>query len=884
MKEIEKVYDPKKVEEKWYQFWLEGDYFHAEPNPSKQPYTIVIPPPNVTDVLHMGHALNNTIQDILIRFKRMQGFETLWLPGTDHAGIATQNVVERNLQKEGLTRHDLGREKFVERVWEWKERAGSTIIEQLKRLGCSCDWARERFTLDEGLSKAVIEVFVRLYEKGLIYRGQYIINWCPRCQTAISDEEVEHKEYQGSLWYIQYPLKDSKKRITVATTRPETMLGDVAVAVHPKDPRYKGLIGKIAILPIMEREIPIIADELVDPKFGTGAVKVTPAHDPVDFEIGKKHNLKPICVMNGDGRMNENAGKYQGFDRFKCRKALVAELKSRGLLKKIEKHDYAVGHCHRCHTIIEPYLSEQWFVHMKPLAEPALRVVREGRLKFHPERWTKVYISWMENIRDWCISRQLWWGHQIPVYYCEDCNHQMVKREKPQICDKCGSTKIRQDEDVLDTWFSSWLWPFSTMGWPEETDELKYFYPTDTLVTGPDIIFFWVARMIMAGLEFMGDIPFKDVYIHGIIRDEQGRKMSKSLGNCIDPLEMIERFSADSVRFSLIMLTSEGQDISLTESKFEMGRNFSNKIWNAYRFLAMNLEGDYQVDLNSLLQEKEIELADRWIISRYNATIRQVTQSLERFQFNEALNAFYSFFWHDYCDWYLELIKPRLYRSGDKRSREIALGCASAIMKGSMKLLHPFMPFITEEIWQNLKTREEESLVISEWPKWDEGAIDEVSQERMSLIQEVIRAIRNIRGEMNVPPNKRADVYIKGADAELMEILKGNQGYLENLAKVGNLILDREMEKPRFSASAVVRGLEIFVPLEGLIDIQTERARLTKEVTRIERQLVSLNQKLNNQDFLQKAPKEVVEREKRRKEEYEMTLEKLQKNLASLEE
>ena len=886
-KEIPKTYDPKQVEDRLYDYWEKRGYFHSEPDPAKKPYTIVIPPPNVTDVLHMGHAYNNTFQDILIRYHRMAGYNTLWIPGTDHAGIATQNVVERRLAKEeGLTRHDLGREKFVERVWLWREKYGNIIINQLKKLGSSCDWQRTRFTMDEGLSRAVVEAFVRLYEKGLIYRGKYIINWCPRCQTALSDEEVVHTEEEGSLWYIRYPLKDGDGSITVATTRPESMLGDTGVAVHPSDERYKKFVGKTLILPLLNREIPVVADEIVDPDFGTGAVKVTPAHDPNDFEIARRHNLPPVVVIDEDGKMNENAGPYAGLDRYECRKKIVQDLKAQGLLEKVEKHVHAVGHCQRCDTVIEPYLSEQWFVKIKPLAEPALRVVQEGKIRFIPERWTKVYENWMVNIRDWCISRQLWWGHRIPVYYCRDCGHLMVDRQKPEKCTKCGSSNIEQDSDVLDTWFSSWLWPFSTMGWPDETPDLAYYYPTDTLVTGPDIIFFWVARMIMAGLEFMSEIPFRFVYIHGIIRDELGRKMSKSLGNGIDPLEMIERYSADAVRFSLMALTSEGQDINLSESKFEMGRNFSNKIWNAFRFVAMNLDGEAATpDFNpaELSGSGDLELADRWILSRLNGTVQRVTQSLEAFRFNEYVEAVYSFFWHDFCDWYLELIKPRLYGTGDERAKRRALDIALHVLKVSMQLLHPVMPFITEEIWQHLRGEgDAESIMISPWPVAADRLIDPEADGSMAYVQDVIRAVRTIRGEMNVPHGKKADLFIHEEDAGRAALLRENSAYFENLAAVRKLVVGPEVQKPPQSASAVVDGTEIYLPLEGLIDIAVEKARLEKEISRLEAQLEKLNLKLTNRNFLERAPKEVVEKERAKKAQFEENLEKLRRNLESL--
>jgi len=887
---LPKVYNPKNVEDKWYQFWMEKNYFGATPHSKRKPYTIVIPPPNITDVLHMGHAYNNTIQDILIRYHRMRGFETLWLPGTDHAGIATQNVVERELlKKEGLTRHDLGREKFVERIWRWRDKYGNIIINQLKKLGSSCDWSRTRFTMDEGLSRAVTEVFVRLYEKGLIYRGKYIINWCPRCQTAISDEEVVHRDEEGTLWFIRYPLKGSGRFITVATTRPETMLGDTAVAVHPNDNRFQKVVGQTAILPIIGREIPIIADEYVDPQFGTGAVKVTPAHDPNDFEIAQRHNLPAVVVMDVDGKMSSNAGKYAGMDRFKCRKVLVEDLKAQKLLEKIKPYQLAIGHCQRCDTVVEPYLSEQWFVKIKPLAKPALKVVQEGRIKFIPEKWTKVYENWMVNIRDWCISRQLWWGHRIPVYYCDECGKMMVKASAPQKCDHCGSTRIHQDEDVLDTWFSSWLWPFSTMGWPEQTEDLAFFYPTDVLVTAPDIIFFWVARMIMAGLEFTGNIPFRYVYIHGIIRDEIGRKMSKSLGNGIDPLEMIEKYSADAVRFSLIMLTSEGQDINLAESKFEMGRNFSNKIWNAFRFLALNLDPDLiETDFDPTIEIKQnshIELVDCWIWSRFNHTIEQTTQALENFKFNEALDGFYSFFWHDYCDWYLELIKPRLYQTDNIETKKLVLNLALRILKDSMRLLHPVMPFITEEIWQHLrKESDAQSVMIAPWPVADLQAIDETAETEMQLLQELISSVRNIRGEMNVPPARKANLFIQCTDNKTMQLLQNYQIYIQHLAAVDQIKLAKSLTKPPFSASAVVRGVELYVPLEGLIDIDKEKVRLQKEIARLEEQVKALNIKLTNPNFLEKAPPEVVEKERGKKENFVTNLEKLKKNLASLAE
>jgi len=887
--EIAKTYDPKNVEDRLYGYWLEKRYFHAEVNPEKQPYTIVIPPPNVTDVLHMGHAYNNLFQDILIRFYRMNEREALWFPGTDHAGIATQNVVERYLMKEEKkSRHDLGREKFVEMVWLWKELRGGKIIEQLKKMGFSCDWERERFTMDEGLSRAVLEVFVRLYNKGLIYRGKYIINWCPRCQTALSDEEVDHQDKDGNLWYVKYPVSGTTRFITVATTRPETMLGDVAIAVHPKDKRYKDLIGKTATLPVVGRELPIIADEMVDKEFGTGAVKVTPAHDPNDFLIGQRHNLTPLIVMNEDATMNENTGKYAGMDRLKARKHLLQDLKNGGFLEKVEDHKHSVGQCYRCGTTVEPFLSEQWFVKMKPLAEPALKAVKDGKIKLHPARWTKVFFNWLDNIHDWCISRQLWWGHRIPVYYCEVCSEVIASIDPPTQCPKCQGTKLRQDPDVLDTWFSSQLWPFATLGWPEQTKELKYFYPTDTLITGPDIIFFWVARMVMMGIEFMGEIPFHDVYFNGIIRDTQGRKMSKSLGNGIDPLEMVQQYSADAVRFSLLLLSSEGQDINLSTKDFELGRNFSNKLWNAFRFLWMNLdEGDLNKGDLEFVQKQikpnVLNLADRWILSRYQKTLKKVSRSLELFKFHEATDAIYNFFWKEYCDWYLELIKPRLYNSENPDEKKNAVAVALFVLKGILRLLHPFIPFITEEIW--MKVREEndsESIVIAKWPAETRTLISDAAERDMETVQDAIGAIRNIRGEMNIPHTKTASVIVTSMNGANLDLIRDNKAFFEHLAKVENLDCRPKAPKPPKSAAAVVNDLEIYMPLEGLIDFNVERDRLQKEIKRLEHQLEALNHKLQSTDFLKKAPDEVIDREKKKKADFESNLEKLKSNLESL--
>lgn len=886
--EISKQYDPKSVEDRIYGFWQDSGFMAAQPDPDKKPYTIVIPPPNVTDRLHMGHAFNNTIQDMLIRFHKMRGFNALWIPGTDHAGIATQNVVERQLkQEQGKTRHDIGREAFVDKVWEWRERHGSIIIDQLKKLGCACDWSRLKFTMDEDLSRAVTEAFVRLHGKGLIYRGKYIVNWCPRCQTAISDEEVDHQEKDSSLWYVKYDLKDTSESIVVATTRPETILGDTAVAVNPSDTRYEGLIGKSAILPVLGREIPIIADELVDPKFGTGAVKVTPAHDPNDFEIGQRHQLPSIVAIGPDGSMNQEAGPFEGLDRFECRKRLVESLEKNNQLQKVEKHRHSVGHCHRCSTVVEPYLSEQWFVRIQPLSEPALNAVEDGRIELMPERWVKVYKNWMINVRDWCISRQLWWGHRIPVYYCQACDEMMVLREKPEKCSRCESSNIIQDPDVLDTWFSSWLWPFSTMGWPEETEDQEYFFPTSALVTGPDIIFFWVARMIMSSLEFKGTIPFRYVYFNGIIRDATGQKMSKSRGNGIDPLKMIDRFSADAVRYSLVALSSEGQDINLSENNFEIGRNFANKTWNAFRFLALNLEKSLSMaDLPDFFQKhkKSLELPDAWILSRYAQTVKRTTKSLEEFRFSQYLDSLYTFFRGDFCDWYLELIKPRLYDDENPREREIPLAIATFLLKGTMLMLHPLVPFISEEIWQALKGESDpESVMASEWPTADREWRSHQAEAEMAFIQEIVSAIRNIRSEMNVPPGKKANAHIKVANANHSKVLSWNKEYLCGLGGIDKLKLSsNDQSKPAHSATAVVQGAELYIPLEGLIDIDVERERLEKEIARLEDHVNKLDKKLSNQVFLDRAPKDVIEKERIKKVSYEENLQKLRNNHSTL--
>ncbi|MGB3990788.1 MAG: valine--tRNA ligase, partial [Acetivibrionales bacterium] len=776
IRELAKKYDPSQVEDRLYNEWMEKKYFHAVPDSSKTPYTIVIPPPNITGQLHMGHALDNTLQDILIRWKRMQGYCALWLPGTDHASIATEARIVETMAKEGLKKEDIGREKFLERAWEWKRVYGGRIVEQLKKLGSSCDWDRERFTMDEGLSKAVLEVFVRLYEKGLIYRGDRIINWCPKCCTSISDAEVEHEEQDGSFWHIRYPIKDSGGFVTVATTRPETMLGDTAVAVNPEDERYSDLIGKTVILPLMDREIPVIADSYVDKEFGTGVVKITPAHDPNDFEVGLRHDLQQIRVMDDRAVMNENAGKYAGMERYEARKRIVEDLRELGLLEKIENHSHNVGTCYRCDTVIEPILSRQWFVKMKPLAEPAIEAVRNGTIKFVPERFSKIYFNWMENIQDWCISRQLWWGHRIPAYYCQGCGEMTVAREQPDTCPICGSSNLEQDPDTLDTWFSSALWPFSTLGWPEKTKDLEYFYPTDVLVTGYDIIFFWVARMIFSGLEHMGKEPFSHVFIHGIVRDAQGRKMSKSLGNGIDPLEVIGKYGTDALRFALTTGNSPGNDLRFSTEKVEAGRNFANKIWNATRFVLMNFDEDADF---SRVDRSKFTTADKWILSRANTLAREVTENLDNFELGIALQKIYEFIWEEFCDWYIELVKPRLFDREDPTRLE-AQWVLNHVLGVAMKLLHPYMPFVTEEIYRNL-INDDDSIMISAWPVYDESMEFAGDERDMELIMDAIKAVRNIKAEMNVPPSKKIKLIFVAGDSE-RRILDDGKRFIERLA------------------------------------------------------------------------------------------------------
>ncbi len=861
--EINKIYEPNKIETKWYQEWTDKGYFTPEIDESKKPFTVLIPPPNVTGILHIGHVLNNTIQDVLIRYKRMTGVPTLWLPGTDHAGIATQNVVEKKLQEEGSNRHEIGRQALVEKIWEFKQEKGGRIIKQLKKLGCSCDWTKERFTMDQGLSEAVKEVFIHLYNKGLIYRGKRIINWCPRCVTALANDEVEHSDESGKLWHIKYPFADGTGHIEIATTRPETMLGDVAVAVNPKDERYKVLIGKELTLPYTARTIPLIADEYVDKDFGSGCVKITPAHDPNDFEVGLRHNLAQILVIDEHGIMNETAGEdFLGLDRYECRKKLIKKLEEDGLLIKTQDHQHAVGHCYRCDTVIEPYLSDQWFVSMKELAEPAIEVVRNGQVKFQPERWTKVYMHWMENVRDWCISRQIWWGHRIPAFYCDDCGEIMVTKDVVTECSKCHSKNVRQEEDVLDTWFSSWLWPFSTLGWPEKTKELDYFLPTNVLVTGHEIIYLWVARMIMATLEFEQKIPFDTVFLHGIVRDEIGRKMSKSLGNSPDPIHIIDEVGADALRFSIIFNTPKGQDSYYSDSLLETGRNFANKIWNAFRYIMMNVEKieglPSKADLN-------LELADKWIYSRLNQVITEVTDNYENLRQNDAAQTLMQFIWNDYCSWYIELSKDRIYDGNDKQGQLTAKFVLLDVLQQSMRLLHPLMPFITEEVWQTVKEyfpMAEAALIIAKFPLADHSMIDAQINDNMSFVQETITAIRNLRKQVNLSPALEIDVTLNLADESQKELFTAYQNYFAKLAKVTNMDIHINGEKVAGAIAAVVRNIEIYLPLSGLVDLDKEREKLERQMEKLENELSGIERKLSNDKFMQNAKPEVVQKEK----------------------
>lgn len=878
MNNLASVYEPQDVEGKWYAFWRGNNYFAPSDDYTKKPFSIVMPPPNVTGSLHLGHALDNTLQDILTRWRRMQGYNALWLPGTDHAGIATQARVEEALAKEGLTKHDLGREKFLDKVWEWKHLYGDRITKQLSLLGSSCDWSRERFTMDEGCSKAVREVFVNLYEKDLIYQGDYIINWCPRCNTAISDIEVEHEDSAGNLWHIKYPVDNSDDYVIVATTRPETMLGDTGVAVHPEDTRYKDLIGKNVVLPLMNRLIPIFADEYVDKEFGTGAVKVTPAHDPNDFDMGLRHKLEQIRVMDDHAIMNENAGKYEGLDRQAARKMVVDDLKQAGFLVKVEDHQHAVGHCQRCETIIEPMISKQWFVRMQPLAEPAIKAVVEGDINFIPARFTKVYTNWMENIRDWCISRQLWWGHRIPVWYCDECGEVICSKTDPTACSKCNSTNLRQDEDVLDTWFSSALWPFSTLGWPEKTPELAYFYPTSVLVTGRDIIFFWVARMIFSGLEHMGEKPFHEVNIHGLILDGQGRKMSKSLGNGIDPIEVIDKYGADTLRFSLITGVTPGNDVRFNWDKVENTRNFANKIWNASRFVLMNLTEYEKIEVAA----GELTLIDRYIIARLNETAMEVTKLLEQYDCGEAAKKLYEFIWDEFCDWYIELAKPRLFRPTNPREKLVVQNVLQSVLMDILRLLHPFMPFITEEIYQYLPEHNE-TIMLDSWPGGDEDKIIALDIEAMQVIMQAIRAVRNIRAEFNINPGVKIEVIALMRDKAKEEIFINNKSYIEAMANVKEIkIVDSLPEKPKQALSAHTPVIEIFVPLEGVIDVEKEIARLEKDLKNAIDELNKATGKLNNDSFISRAPQEVIAKEQAKAAEAQLKKEGIEQRILIL--
>ncbi|MDD5863432.1 MAG: valine--tRNA ligase [Firmicutes bacterium] len=869
-RQLPKVYEPQQVESRIYKMWEDGGYFHAEKDESKKPFTIVMPPPNVTGQLHMGHAMDATLQDTLIRFKRMQGYNALWIPGVDHAGIATQIKVEEELRKDGLTRYDLGREKFLERVWDWKHKYGNRIVEQQKKLGASCDWDRARFTMDEDCSKAVREVFVSLYEKGLIYKGSRIINWCPHCVTALSDAEVEYVDKPGHLWHIRYPLADGSGDVVVATTRPETMLGDSGVCVNPNDERYKDIVGKTVILPLVNKEIPIVADDYAEMDFGTGCVKMTPAHDPNDFEVGQRHNLEVIRVLDDNGKINENGGKYQGLDRYEARKQIVADLEAGGYLVKVEPYNHNVGTCYRCHQDVEPIISAQWFVKMKPLAQEAIRVVKDGETKFVPERFSKTYLNWMENVRDWCISRQLWWGHQIPAWTCADCGHITVSREDPCQCEKCGSANIQRDPDVLDTWFSSALWPFETLGWPDKTEDLDYFYPTDVLVTGYDIIFFWVARMIFSGCEHTGKTPFHTVLIHGLVRDNQGRKMSKSLGNGIDPLEMIDKYGCDALRLNLITGNSPGNDTRFFTEKCEAMRNFANKLWNASRYVLMNLDDDAKNELPDL---SKLEIADKWVLSKLNTLIAEVTENLEKYELGVAVQKVYDFIWDTYCDWYIELTKARLYGENEK-SKLAAQKVLVYVLDQFLRLLHPFMPFITEEIWQAIP-HEGKFLMLADWPKYDESLNFGAEAAHMESVMNAIRSIRNRRAEMNVPPSKKSTLYVV---SDKGEIFRQGEGFICRLAYADKVIIcETDPEGHENMVCVVTNDAKLYIPLEELIDFEKELARLEKEKANCLKQIAMFEGKLSNEAFVSRAPEKVVSEQR----------EKLEKNralLAQLEE
>ncbi len=880
MKELSKTYSPKEIEQKWYQKWESSKYFHAKTEEGKPNYSIVIPPPNVTGILHMGHVLNNTIQDTLIRWKRMGGYNTLWMPGTDHAGIATQNKVERKLADQGLKKEDLGRDKFIEEVWKWKEEHGGIITTQLRRLGASLDWDRERFTMDEGLSEAVREIFVKLYNDGLIYQGEYMVNWCPRCTTALADDEVEHMDKEGNIWEIKYTITGTEDYVVVATTRPETMLGDTGVAVNPNDERYKSLVGKTVTLPLMNREIPIVADDYVDMEFGTGVVKMTPAHDPNDFEVGERQSLEVLNIMTDDGKINENGGKYAGLDRFEARKTILEDLDGLGLLVKTKTHNHSVGHCYRCDTIVEPRVSKQWFVKMKPLAEKALEVVRSGEIEIKPKRWEKVYYNWLENIRDWCISRQIWWGHRIPAYYGPD-GHVFVAKSTEEAMkiakEHYGKeVELNQDTDVLDTWFSSALWPFSTMGWPEKTPELEAFYPTSAIVTGADILFFWIARMVMMGLYEMKDIPFKTVYLHGIVRDDLGRKMSKSLGNSPDPINLIDEYGADAIRFTMLYNTSQGQDVFFSEKLIEMGRNFSNKVWNVSRFVLMNLE---DFDIKSVNKDDlEFELVDEWIFSKLNKTIIEVNKKLDSFVLDEAAKSVYEFLRGDFCDWYVEMAKPRLYGNEDVKTKKTAQYMLWTILESGLRMLHPFMPYLTEEIWQKLGV-EADTIMLRPFPILEESKIDDAVEKKMEYLKGLISAVRNIRAEMNISPAKKVNAIIRTKEQDELSTIEGNKNFLSKLANLESVSYGSDIEKPSSAGFRVVDSSEIYIPLEGLLDMEAEVKKIKDQIEKIDKELQKVNRKLNDEKFMSKAPDHIVDREKKIQKEYTDKLEKLQENL-----
>ena len=875
-KELEKTYNPSEIEDRLYQKWLDNKYFHAEVDHSKKPFTIVIPPPNITGKLHMGHALDETMQDILIRFKKMQGYNTLWQPGTDHASIATEVKIIEALKEEGIEKEDLGREKFLERAWKWKEEYGGTIVSQLKKLGSACDWDRERFTMDDGCSKAVEEVFIKLYEKGYIYKGSRIINWCPVCQTSISDAEVEHVDQAGHFWHIKYPVVGTDDYLEIATTRPETMLGDTAVAVHPDDERYTHLVGKMLKLPLFDRQIPIVADEYVDKEFGTGAVKITPAHDPNDFEVGRRHDLPVINVMNDDATINENGGRYEGMERYEARKAIVKDLEEQGYLVKIKEHEHNVGTHDRCKTTIEPMVKPQWFVKMDELAKPAIEAVKNGDIKFVPERYTKTYLHWLENIRDWCISRQLWWGHRIPAYYCDECGETVVAKEKPEVCPKCGCTHFTQDEDTLDTWFSSALWPFSTLGWPEQTEELDYFYPTNVLVTGYDIIFFWVVRMVFSGYEHTGKAPFDTVLIHGLVRDDKGRKMSKSLGNGIDPLEVISQYGADALRFTLVTGNAPGNDMRFYMERVEASRNFANKVWNASRFMMMNFE---QADF-SHVELPDLTSADRWILSKFNTLAKDVTDNMDKYELGIAVQKLNDFIWEEFCDWYIEMVKPRLYNDEDN-TKAAALWTLKKVLSESLKLLHPFMPFITEEIYCNLTG--EESIMLASWPEYRKEYSFAQEEAAVELMKEAVRGIRNIRAEMNVSPKKKAKVFVVSEKKEVRDIFEQGRVFFGTLGYASEVCVQADKEGIAGDAvSTVVPDAVIYMPFAELVDIEKEIERLKKEQKKLDGEIKRCEGMLNNERFLSKAPEQKVEEEKEKLSKYRQMLEKVEERLGQL--